>query len=115
MIKKTAKTAIAAATLPLMLTVWGCAATATEGTKPAAAPAATTSGKPDYTKMTPEALAEYLIFDANGFKLDQPTQEGATGRERIMEIKPRDLHQRVPVILGSRDEVERVVAYHAGA
>ncbi|MES9878939.1 MAG: hypothetical protein ABW117_17710, partial [Candidatus Sedimenticola sp. 1PA] len=35
-----------------------------------------------------------------------------TGRERIMELKPKELHQRVPVILGSKNEVERVVAYH---
>jgi len=36
----------------------------------------------------------------------------STGRERIMGIKPSGLHQRVPVILGSKNEVERVVNYH---
>jgi fructose-1,6-bisphosphatase I len=36
----------------------------------------------------------------------------STGRERIMDIKPNGLHQRVPVILGSRNEVERIVSYH---
>ena len=35
-----------------------------------------------YTSMTPDALAEYLIFDAGGFKLDAPTQEGGTVRDR---------------------------------
>ena len=35
-------------------------------------------GKSDYTAMTPEALAEHLIFKAGGIKLDQPTQEGTT-------------------------------------
>ena len=35
-----------------------------------------------------------------------------TGHARIMEINPSHLHQRVPVILGSKNEVERVVAYH---
>jgi len=30
-----------------------------------------------------------------------------------MEVAPSALHQRVPVILGSRNEVERIVAYHA--
>jgi sulfur-oxidizing protein SoxX len=39
----------------------------------------------DYTKMTPTELTEYLIFDAKGFKLDQPTQEGTTGRERMTQ------------------------------
>lgn len=38
--------------------------------------------KPDYTKMSAEDLAEYLIFDANGIKLDEKTQEGGTVRER---------------------------------
>jgi sulfur-oxidizing protein SoxX len=36
----------------------------------------------DYTKMTPEALAEYLIFEKKGFKLDAATQEGTTVKER---------------------------------
>jgi fructose-1,6-bisphosphatase I len=31
-----------------------------------------------------------------------------------MDIVPTQLHQRVSVILGSRNEVERVTAYHAG-
>lgn len=39
-------------------------------------------GGADYTKMTPEALAEHLIFEAKGFKLDQPTQEGTTVADR---------------------------------
>jgi fructose-1,6-bisphosphatase I len=29
-----------------------------------------------------------------------------------MELKPKALHQRVPVVLGSKEEVERVMAYH---
>jgi fructose-1,6-bisphosphatase I len=29
-----------------------------------------------------------------------------------MELQPTGLHQRVPVILGSKNEVERVVGYH---
>jgi sulfur-oxidizing protein SoxX len=38
-----------------------------------------------YTQMTPEALAEYLIFEANGFKLDMEMQEGGTGRDRLVQ------------------------------
>ncbi len=41
--------------------------------------------KVDYTRMTPAELTEYLIFQANGFKLDQPTQEGTRGRERMIQ------------------------------
>jgi fructose-1,6-bisphosphatase I len=32
-----------------------------------------------------------------------------------MEINPTHIHQRVPVILGSKNEVERIVAYHREA
>jgi L-cysteine S-thiosulfotransferase len=39
----------------------------------------------DYTKMTPEALAEYLIFEAGGFKTDMPTQEGRPAGERLVQ------------------------------
>ncbi|MEA3640312.1 MAG: sulfur oxidation c-type cytochrome SoxX [Lamprobacter sp.] len=39
----------------------------------------------DYTKMTPEELAEYLIFEAGGFKLDQEVQEGGTARQRMVQ------------------------------
>ncbi len=50
-----------------------------------AATAAAKEGPVDYTKMTPAELTEYLIFDAKGFKLDQPTQEGKTARERMTQ------------------------------
>jgi len=33
---------------------------------------------------------------------------------RIMEIAPTKLHQRVPVFLGSKEEVELVTRYHQG-
>nr|WP_306304397.1 hypothetical protein [Methylogaea oryzae] len=32
-----------------------------------------------------------------------------------MEIQPGSIHQRVPVILGSKNEVERLAAYHRDA
>ncbi len=38
--------------------------------------------KVDYTKMSPQELAEYLIFQAGGMKLDQKTQEGGTVKQR---------------------------------
>lgn len=56
-----------------------------------------------------------LMYEANpmSFIIEQAGGVSSTGRERIMEIKPHKLHQRVPVIMGSKNEVERVVAYHA--
>ncbi|MDH5180080.1 MAG: class 1 fructose-bisphosphatase [Gammaproteobacteria bacterium] len=55
-----------------------------------------------------------LMYEANpmSFIIEQAGGMSTTGRERIMAIKPDDLHQRVPVILGSKAEVERVTAYH---
>lgn len=55
-----------------------------------------------------------LMYEANpmSFIVEQAGGMSSTGRERIMDIQPSALHQRVPVILGSKQEVERVVEYH---
>lgn len=45
----------------------------------------------DYTKMSPEELAEYLIFEDQGFLLDQKTQEGGTVRDRQMQDRIQSL------------------------
>ena len=57
-----------------------------------------------------------LMYEANpmAFIVEQAGGAATTGRERILDIVPERLHQRVPVILGSRTEVERVTGYHAG-
>ena len=55
-----------------------------------------------------------LMYEANpmAFIVEQAGGAATTGRERILAIQPQQLHQRVPVFLGSRNEVERVTAYH---
>lgn len=55
-----------------------------------------------------------LMYEANpmAFIMEQAGGACSTGRERILDIKPKALHQRVPVILGSKNEVERIVGYH---
>jgi fructose-1,6-bisphosphatase I len=55
-----------------------------------------------------------LMYEANpmSFIIEQAGGAGHTGHERILDVGPEGLHQRVPVILGSREEVERVVSYH---
>ncbi|MBF0167006.1 MAG: class 1 fructose-bisphosphatase [Alphaproteobacteria bacterium] len=55
-----------------------------------------------------------LMYEANpmSFIIEQAGGLATTGRQRIMEIAPSGLHQRVPVILGSKNEVERLIAYH---
>ena len=49
-----------------------------------------------------------LLYECNpiSFIVEQAGGGASTGRERVMEIQPASLHQRVPLILGSRNEVE---------
>ena len=44
--------------------------------------------------------------------LEQAGGVASTGRQRILDLVPEKLHQRVPLILGSKSEVERIVRYH---
>jgi len=55
-----------------------------------------------------------LMYEANPMSLivEQAGGAATTGRERILDLQPNKLHQRVPVVLGSKNEVERVTAYH---
>ncbi len=68
------------------------------------------------TKEPGKAGKLRLMYEANpmSFIVEQAGGVSSTGRERIMELKPNGLHQRVPVILGSKNEVERIVGYHKG-
>ena len=56
-----------------------------------------------------------LLYEANpmAFIVEQAGGFASTGRERIMDVVPKSLHQRVSVVLGSKNEVQRVVDYHA--
>ena len=49
------------------------------------------------------------------FIIEQAGGAATTGRERIMELQPSGLHQRVPVFLGSKQEVELATHYHQEA
>ncbi len=55
-----------------------------------------------------------LLYEASpmAFIVEQAGGLATTGRQRLLEVQPRALHQRVPVILGSRKEVERLGQYH---
>jgi fructose-1,6-bisphosphatase I len=46
------------------------------------------------------------------FIIEQAGGAATTGRERILELQPTGLHQRVPVFLGSKKEVEVATHYH---
>jgi fructose-1,6-bisphosphatase I len=55
-----------------------------------------------------------LMYEANpmAFIVEQAGGAATNGRQRILDIQPEALHQRIGVILGSKNEVERVTRYH---
>jgi fructose-1,6-bisphosphatase len=56
-----------------------------------------------------------LLYEANPMAMivEQAGGAASTGRGRILDVRPESLHQRVPVILGTRSEVERIALYHS--
>ena len=57
-----------------------------------------------------------LIYEANpiAWIVEQAGGMASTGHERVLEVSPTSLHQRTPLIAGSRREVEHVVRLHDG-
>ncbi|KPC51538.1 class 1 fructose-bisphosphatase [Amantichitinum ursilacus] len=55
-----------------------------------------------------------LLYEANpmSFIVEQAGGASTTGTQRILELQPDHIHQRVAVMLGSRHEIERIVSYH---
>jgi fructose-1,6-bisphosphatase I len=55
-----------------------------------------------------------LMYEANpmAFLIEQAGGAAHTGRQRMMEVQPTQLHQRVPVFIGSKNEVAAAVRYH---
>lgn len=66
------------------------------------------------TKNPQKAGRLRLMYEANPMSMLMEQAGGAstTGRLRILDIQPTDLHQRVPVIIGSKNEVDLVTQYH---
>ena len=58
-----------------------------------------------------------LLYEANpmSFIVEQAGGAATNGKGRILDIQPTSLHERVSVILGSKNEVDRVTAYHREA
>jgi fructose-1,6-bisphosphatase len=56
-----------------------------------------------------------LMYEANplAWLVEQAGGSASTGRGALLDVAPTALHQRVPVILGSRNEVQRIARYHA--
>ncbi len=56
-----------------------------------------------------------LMYEANpmSWLVEQAGGAASNGKARILDIQPSKLHERVSVVLGSKNEVERITAYHA--
>ncbi|WP_341902332.1 class 1 fructose-bisphosphatase [Polaromonas sp. YR568] len=69
-----------------------------------------------WDKREPEKAGKLrLMYEANpmSWLIEQAGGAATNGKQRILDLQPTKLHERVSVILGSKNEVERVTAYHA--
>jgi fructose-1,6-bisphosphatase I len=57
-----------------------------------------------------------LIYEANpiGFIIEQAGGRATSGHERLLDVVPTTLHQKTPLICGSREEVDRVSRLYTG-
>jgi fructose-1,6-bisphosphatase I len=60
----------------------------------------------------PGKLRQMNEANPMSFIIEQAGGAATNGKQRIMEIQPQKLHERVAVFLGSKNEVERVTGYH---
>ncbi|WP_064611817.1 class 1 fructose-bisphosphatase, partial [Moraxella catarrhalis] len=69
------------------------------------------------TKIAGKTGKLRLMYEANpmSFIIEQAGGASTDGVERIMEIKPSHIHQRIPVVLGAKEEVDYVKDLHAKA
>lgn len=66
------------------------------------------------TKIAGKAGKLRLMYEANpmSFVIEQAGGASTDGVVRIMDIAPTDIHQRIPVVLGAKNEVDYVKALH---
>ncbi len=68
-----------------------------------------------WDKKNPDKAGKLrLMYEANpmGFLVEQAGGKAFTDKIRIMDVEPENIHQRVPVILGSANEVDVCLGYH---
>ncbi len=72
---------------------------------------------PTDTKNPAKPYKLRLMYEANPMAMlvEQAGGIASTGYERILTLQPEAIHQRVAVILGSRDEVTACLNYHSQA
>ena len=56
-----------------------------------------------------------LLYEANpvGFIMEQAGGRASTGHQPMLGVQPTSLHQRIGLVFGSKNEVERIERYHA--
>ena len=57
-----------------------------------------------------------LLYECNplAFIVEQAGGAASTGHERIMAVEPEDLHQRCPLLIGSKEDVELAEGFYQG-
>jgi fructose-1,6-bisphosphatase I len=68
-----------------------------------------------WDKREPEKPGKLrLMYEANpmSWLIEQAGGAATNGHQRILDIQPTKLHERVSVFLGSKNEVERITGYH---
>ena len=55
-----------------------------------------------------------LLYECNpmGYIMEQAGGVAHTGKERILAIEPKELHQRVPTIMGSKEMVDKLLSFY---
>ncbi|SEJ92938.1 class 1 fructose-bisphosphatase [Paraburkholderia diazotrophica] len=68
----------------------------------------------DYRTRSAMRARLSAVYDASplGFLVEQAGGMATTGRERVLDAAPRAFHERMPLILGSANEVARIGRYH---
>jgi fructose-1,6-bisphosphatase I/sedoheptulose-1,7-bisphosphatase len=69
---------------------------------------------PRDTKDPARAGRLRLLYEANpiSFLIEQAGGHATNGRQRLLELQPHALHQRIGLVFGSSAEVDRVQSYH---
>jgi fructose-1,6-bisphosphatase I/sedoheptulose-1,7-bisphosphatase len=54
------------------------------------------------------------LYEANpvAFLVEQAGGAASTGRQRVLDVTPKHVHERIPIVVGASDEVERIQTYH---
>jgi fructose-1,6-bisphosphatase I len=56
-----------------------------------------------------------LMYEASpmSFIVEQAGGGATTGAQRVLEVNPTGIHQRIPIMLGSKNEIDRIASYHS--